>query len=67
MNNNINKAADIYHSDHLKLLPGNKSLHVIYCQIHLQAQLCRTVPEKMNSIILRLLKHNYDHILTKPY
>lgn len=55
MNNNIKKV-DIYHGDHFKLIPSNKSSYVIYCQIHVQAQVCITAPEKMNSIILRLLK-----------
>lgn len=54
MNNNINKVG-IYHGDHFKLIPSNKSLYVIYCQIHIQTQVCITAPE-MNSIILRLLE-----------
>lgn len=53
MNNNINEEVDIYHGDHFKLIPSNKSLYVIYCQIHVQAQVCITAPGKMNSIILR--------------
>lgn len=54
MNNNINKEVHVHHGDRFKLITSNKSLYVIYCQIHVQAQVCTTAPEKMNSTILRL-------------
>lgn len=67
MNSNINKEVDIYHGDRFKLITSNKSPYVIYCQIHIQAQVCTTTPEKMNSIILRLkvylCPHSYHTVL----
>lgn len=56
MKNNINKEVGIYHGDRFKLIPSNKSLYVIYCQIHVQVQVCITAPEKMNSIIFKIVK-----------